>query len=78
MTAVTLTKVPLVDRLQRMAAREQTTAEALLVEAVTEYLSDTVEVIETPLAFAVIGRDLPRYFNRHIYGREQLFELEIA
>lgn len=78
MTAVTLTTVPLVDRLQRMAAREQTTAEALLVEAVTEYLSDTVEVIETPLAFAVIGRDLPRYFNLHIYGREQLFELEIA
>lgn len=39
MTAVTLTTVPLVDRLQRMAAREQTTAEALLVEAVTEYLA---------------------------------------
>lgn len=49
-----------------------------VILAVNDFVSDTIEVIETPLAFAVIGRDLLRYFNLHIYGREQLFELEIA
>jgi len=49
-----------------------------VILAINDFVSDTVEVIETPLAFAVIGRDLLRYFNLHIYGREQLFTLETA
>ncbi|MCB0065233.1 MAG: hypothetical protein KDE19_24080 [Caldilineaceae bacterium] len=39
MTALTLSAAPLVDRLQRVADREQTTAEEQLIQAVTEYLA---------------------------------------
>ncbi len=39
MTELTLAEVPLIDQLQRMADQEQTTADALLVQAVTEFLA---------------------------------------
>ncbi|MCB0065232.1 MAG: hypothetical protein KDE19_24075 [Caldilineaceae bacterium] len=49
-----------------------------VILTVNDFVSDTVKVIETPLAFAVIERDLLRYFNLHMYGRAQQFELETA
>jgi len=39
MTALTLAEAPLIDQLQRVADQEQTTADALLVQAVTEFLA---------------------------------------
>ncbi len=39
MTELTLAEAPLIDKLQRVADREQTTAQALLVQAVTEFLA---------------------------------------
>ncbi|MEZ4733150.1 MAG: DUF5678 domain-containing protein [Caldilineaceae bacterium] len=38
MTALTLAEAPLIDQLQQVADREQTTAEALLIQAVVEFL----------------------------------------
>lgn len=38
MTELTLTEAPLIDQLLRMADQEQTTAEALLIQAVVEFL----------------------------------------
>lgn len=38
-TELTLAEAPLIDQLQRMADQEQTTADALLVQAVTEFLA---------------------------------------
>lgn len=45
---------------------------------INDFVSSPIEVIETPLAFAVIGRDMLQYFNLHLYGRQQAFELEVA
>lgn len=42
---------------------------------INDFVSAPIEVIETPLAFAVIGRDVLKHFNLHLYGREQMFEL---
>ncbi len=39
MTKLTLAEAPLIDQLQRMADQEQTTAEALLIQAVIEFLA---------------------------------------
>ena len=38
MTELILAAAPLIDKLQRLAKREHTAAEALLVQAVTEFL----------------------------------------
>lgn len=39
MTELTLAEAPLIDQLQRVADQEETTADALLVQAVTEFLA---------------------------------------
>lgn len=39
MAELTLAEAPLIDQLQRVADQEQTTADALLVQAVTEFLA---------------------------------------
>ncbi len=36
------------------------------------------EVVLTGLEFVLVGRDLLKHFNLHLYGREQLFTLEVA
>lgn len=43
-----------------------------------DFTSRPTEVIETPLTFAVIGRDVLKHFNFHLYGQQQMFELKIA
>ncbi len=48
MTKLTLAEAPLIDQLQRMADQEQTTADLLLVQAVTEFLARRETT--TPLA----------------------------
>ena len=38
----------------------------------------SIEVIETPLDFAVIGRDVLKYFDLHIYGGKQEWKINAA
>lgn len=71
MTELTLIDTPLVDRLQRVADQEQTTAEALLIQAVTLYLAQK-EVKNEPAIGEHEQEEVYTAFEQEVAAFEQL------
>ncbi|MEZ4733149.1 MAG: hypothetical protein R3E79_39130 [Caldilineaceae bacterium] len=44
---------------------------------INKFVIPRQEVVLTGLDFVIIGRDVLKHFNLHLYGREQMFELVV-